>query len=102
MKIFDEILLDPETPRNDNLPILRERLADGAERFLDRGVDEAAGIDDDEVGARVSGRSRVALGAKLREDALGIDQRFRTTEGDETDFGVLTAFQGRSCSAARA
>jgi hypothetical protein len=48
------------------------------ERFLDRGVDETAGVDDDEVGAGVVLGGLVALGAQLREDALGVDQRLRT------------------------
>jgi len=75
---FYEIGFNPETAGNDNLSILCESLADRAERFLDRGIDEAAGIDDDEVGAGVVGRGGVALGAQLREDALGVDERFRT------------------------
>src|SRR5205814_9081917 len=49
------------------------------------GVDEAAGVDDHEVGVVVGGRGGVALGAQLREDALGIDQRLGTTEAYETD-----------------
>jgi len=67
-----------EAAGDDDFAVLRERLADGVERFLDRGVDEAAGVDDDEVGVIVARRGRIALGAKLREDALGIDERLRT------------------------
>jgi hypothetical protein len=73
-----EFLLDSQTTRDDDLAVFAERLADGAERFLDRGVDEAAGVDDDEVGAGVGGRGGVALGAQLREDALGVDERLGT------------------------
>jgi hypothetical protein len=71
------LFFNAQTPRDDHLAVLGERLADGAERLLDRGVDEAAGVDDDEVGAGVIGRGGVALGAQLREDALRIDQRLR-------------------------
>jgi hypothetical protein len=78
MYIGDEIFLDSKTSRHNDASILGERLADGAERLLDRGVDEAAGVDDDEVGAGVGGRGGVALGAQLREDALGVDQRLGT------------------------
>ena len=71
------LLFNPQTPRDDHLAVLGERLADGAERLLDGGVDEAAGVDDDEVGAGVVGRGGIALGAQLRENALRIDERFR-------------------------
>ena len=65
------------------LPFSRQRLADGVERFGDGGVDEAAGVDDDQVGAVIGRRDRVALGAQLRQDLLGIDQRLRAAERDE-------------------
>jgi hypothetical protein len=78
MSVTDEVVLDPEATRDDDFAILGERLADRLQRFLDRGVDEAAGVDDDEVGAGVVLGGVVALGAQLREDALGVDQRLRT------------------------
>jgi hypothetical protein len=78
VRLSNEFLLDAEAARDDDLAVFVERLADRAERFLDRGVDEAAGVDDDEVGAGVGGRGGVALGAQLREDALRVDQRLRT------------------------
>ena len=87
MFFFYEALLSPQTARHDNFAIPGERLADRPQGFLDRGVDEAAGVDDDQVGARVIGRGGVAFGAQLREDALGVYQCFRTAEGDEPDLG---------------
>jgi hypothetical protein len=72
------LLFDPQAPGHDDFSILRERLADGVERLLHRGIDEAAGVDDDEVGAGVARRGGVALGAQLREDALGVDQGLGT------------------------
>ena len=68
----------PEASSDDDLAVFIQRLADRIERLLHRGVDEAAGVDDDEIGAGVVGRGGVALGAQLREDALGVDQRFGT------------------------
>jgi hypothetical protein len=68
---------DPQAAGDHHLSILVERLADGVDGFPDRRVDEAAGVHDDEVSAGVARRGRVAFGAKLREDALGIDERFR-------------------------
>ena len=59
---------------------------------LDRGVYESAGIDDDEVGAGVVGRSDVALGPQLGEDALGINQRLGTAERYEPDFRTFQGF----------
>jgi hypothetical protein len=78
MRVADEVVLDAQATGDDDLAVLGECLADRMERFLDRGVDEAAGVDDDEVGAGVVLRGLVALGAQLREDALGVDQRLRT------------------------
>ena len=74
----DDVLFDTQAPRDHDFAVLGERFADRIERFLDRGVDEAAGVDDDEVGAGVVLGGFVALGAQLREDALGVDQRLRT------------------------
>ena len=52
-----DVALGAEAAGDDHLAVLGERLADRVERFLDGGVDEAAGVDDDEVGA-VVGRAR--------------------------------------------
>ena len=78
MRALDEIVLHAEAAGDHHLAVLVERFADRVERFLDRGVDEAAGVDDDEVGAGVVGRGGVALGAQLREDALRVDERLGT------------------------
>jgi hypothetical protein len=78
MNVLYQVLFRTQAARDYNPAILCERLADRAERFLDRGVDEAAGVDDDEVRAGVARRGGVALGAQLREDALGVDQRLGT------------------------
>ena len=77
MGVLYNAFFRPQAAGHDDLSVLLERFANGVERFLDGVVDEAAGIDDDEVGAGVVGRGRVALGAQLREDALGVDERFR-------------------------
>jgi hypothetical protein len=73
-----ELFFCSQTTRDHDLAVFAECLADGAERLLDRRVDEAAGVDDDEVRAGVGGRGGVALGAQLRENALRVDQRLRT------------------------
>src|SRR2546422_2358176 len=86
MILLDQIGLGAEAARHHHLAVLGERLADRAERLFHRGVDEAAGIDDDQIGAGVARRGGVALGAKLGEDALRVDQGLGTAERDETYF----------------
>ena len=59
VRILDEraAVLGAEAAGHDDLAVLGERLADRVQRFGDGGIDEAAGIDDDEIGAGV-GRAR--------------------------------------------
>jgi hypothetical protein len=71
---------------DDNLAVLRQRFADGVQRLLDRRVDEAAGVDDDEIRAGVVGRGDVTLGPELGEDALRVYKCLGTAEGNEPDF----------------
>ena len=84
---LDEIaaVLCAETAGDDHLAVLRERLADRRERLVDGGVDESAGVNDDQIGTLVGRRDRVAFGSKAREDLLRIDECLGTTEGDESD-----------------
>jgi hypothetical protein len=49
-------------------------------------IEEAAGVDDDDVGARMALAELVALRAQRGDDALGIDERLGAPEGDERDF----------------
>ena len=81
------ILLRAQAAGDDHLAVFMQRFTDGVERLLHRGVDEAAGIDDHQVGAVIRFCGVVAFGAQLGQDLFGIDQRLRTTEGDKTDFG---------------
>ena len=66
-----------------------EHLADDAERFLAGRLDEAAGVDDHDVGAVGVGRQGVAVLGQLAEHALGIDEVFRTAEADEGKRSLL-------------
>ena len=70
---------------DDHLAVLGERRADGGKRFRLRAVEEAAGIDDREIGVRMSPGELITFGAQPRDDALGIDQRFRAAERNEGD-----------------
>jgi len=85
MALEDALGLRPETARDDDATVLLQRLADRLERFIHGGVDEAAGIDHDQVGGRVRRGHLIALGAQPREDALGVHERLGTAETDESD-----------------
>jgi hypothetical protein len=74
----NDAFLCAEAAGDDYFAVFGERLADRVERFLDGGVDEAARVDDDEVGVVVRGRGDITLRAQLREDALGVDESLRT------------------------
>ena len=82
----DSIRLNAEAAGDNHAAVLTERLPDRLERFLLGGVQKAAGVDDDCVGAFVARRKLVTLGAELGDDAFRIDQRLWTTQADETDF----------------
>jgi len=66
----DGLIFSAEAAGDHHFPVLRQRLADRVERFLDRRIDEAARVDDDEIGVAVRGRRDIALRTQLRKDAL--------------------------------
>jgi hypothetical protein len=76
--LLDETFLCAKAAGDDHLAVLPKCLANGAERFLYCGVDEAAGVDDYEICILVIRRSGIALSTQLGEDALRIDERLRT------------------------
>ena len=82
--------LGAQAAGDDHLAVLGQRLADGVEAFPHRIVDEAAGVDDHQVGAGVGLRRGVALGAELGQDQFGVGQRLGTPKRDEAD-----AWRGR-------
>jgi hypothetical protein len=85
--VAGRILLGAEAAGDDDLAVFGQRLADGVERFLHGGVDEAAGVDDDEVGAVIGLGGLVAFRAQLGQDLFGVDQRLRAAERNEADLG---------------
>ena len=85
----DFFRLHAEAASDNDFAVFADGFADGRERFGHGFVDEAAGVDDDEVGVVVVFADGVAVGADLREDAFGIDQRFRTAEADKADGGLV-------------
>ena len=77
--------LRAEAAGDDDLAVGGERLADRVEALANRVVDEAAGVDDHQVGAGEGLRGRVALGAEPGQDQLGVGERLRAAERDEAD-----------------
>src|SRR5439155_24932884 len=65
------------------LLLQREHLADDGERFLPGRLDEATGVDDNDVGAVRVGRQRVAVLGQLAEHALGVDQVLGTAKANK-------------------
>jgi len=63
MAVEDLLRLGAEASGDDHLAILGQSFADGLQRLIHRGIDEAAGIDDHEVGRRVRGRDFIPFGA---------------------------------------
>ena len=75
-------------------PAVLMRLEDRLDRFLLRGVDERAGVDDEHVGILRGGGDLHAVRAHTAEHDLGIHEIFRATERDHADFfhkGILEA-----------
>ena len=64
-----------EAAGDDHLAVFRQRLADRIERFVDRRIDEAAGVDDHEIRGLVARGHLIAFGAQAGQDALRVDQR---------------------------
>ena len=81
--------LCPETAGDDHLAVLGQRFADGLQRFIHGGIDEAAGIDHHEVGLAIGGHDLIALGAQARQDTFGIDQCLGAAQADKAHFRAL-------------
>ncbi len=84
---LDLLGLGAHAAGDDDLAVLGHRLADGAERLLLGAVEEAAGVDDNDIGAVMLACQLVALGAQPGDDALGIHQRLGASQRYKADFG---------------
>ena len=70
---------------DDDPAVFGDGLADRLEALFLGGIEEAAGVDQHDVGAGVIGRHLIAFGAQLGEDSLGIDQRLGAAKRDHAD-----------------
>jgi len=104
VRLADHVRALAQAAGNDDFTVLGDRLADRVQRFGHGRIDEAAGVDHDHVGCIVALHDVIALDKQLGEDALGVDQRLRATEADETDFRAKGRFvlQGHAVEGARA
>ena len=73
---------------DDDPAVLGDRLADRFEALLLGAIEEAAGVDQHDVGAGIIGRHVIAVGAQLGQDALGVDQRLGAAERDHADLAA--------------
>ncbi len=71
---------------DDDAAILRHRLADRLQAFLLRAVEEAAGVDEHYIGARIVGRQAIAVGAQFGQNPFAVDECLRTAERNHADF----------------
>ena len=79
---------------HDHAAVLGDGFADCGQAFFLRTVEEAAGIDQDDIGAGVVRAHRIAVGAQAGEDALAVDERLGTAEADHPDL-LLIGDRGR-------
>jgi hypothetical protein len=92
--LADRFGLRTHAAGDDHSAVLGHCLPDRAERLGLRGIEKAAGVDDDDVGPVVTLRELVSLSTQLRDDALGIDQRLRAPERNERDLGCSSVHNG--------
>ena len=79
----------PKATGHDDLAIFPQGLPDRIERLFNRSIDEAAGIDDNQVGIAIGWHQVIAFRSKLRHDLFAIDQCLGAPETNETDAGRL-------------
>ena len=84
-----------QATRDDDAAVLLQRLPDSLQRLIDRGVDKAAGVDDNDIGGVVAGSHLIPFSPQLRKDPLGIHQGLGAAEADESDFRCAAAGHAR-------
>ena len=94
MRGTDHVFLDAEAAGDDDAAVLAQRLPDGLEALALGAVEEAAGIDEHDIGAGIVARKGIALRAQRRHDAFGIDEGLGAAEADKADFRGLGHLPG--------
>ncbi len=80
----------------DHATVFRNRFANRFEAFLLGGIEEAAGVDQHDVGTGIIGAHRVAIGAQAGKDAFGIDQSLGAAERNHADLLLVGDRSGGS------
>jgi hypothetical protein len=70
------------------LLLVLDHLEDGVDGLLLGGVDEAAGVDDDDLGVFGAGGEFGSVVVEEAHHDLGVDEVFGAAEGDEAYFGA--------------
>ena len=83
---LDHVRFGAEAAGDDDFPVGLYGFSDRFETLVAGAVEEAARIDQDEVGAGIVGCDLVAFGAQAGDDTFGIHERLRAAEGNDTDF----------------
>ena len=79
--------LGSETSGDDHTAVGGQRFTDGVEAFAHGVVDEAAGVDDHQIGTFEGFGGLVALGAQARKDQFGIGKGLGAAQAHETHLG---------------
>ena len=72
---------------DDDAAVFGDCLTDRFERFLLRGVEKAAGVDQHDVGPRIIEGHLIAIGAQFRQDAFAVDERLGAAKRNHADLG---------------
>ena len=72
---------------NNDAAVFFKRFGNCLQAFFNGFIDEAAGVDDDEVGVLIGRADAVAARAQLRHNTLGVDERLRAAERNKADDG---------------
>ncbi|MPN53195.1 hypothetical protein SDC9_200859 [bioreactor metagenome] len=79
--------LGTQATGHDHLAVGCQSFANSVQTFLDGIVNEAAGVDDDQIRAFKGLGSLVTLGAELRENQLAISQGLRAAQRNKAHLG---------------
>lgn len=86
---IDHFSSGAETAGDDHPTVFLQRFIDGIERFFDRGIDEATGIDNNHVGGIEIGHDVITLDAQLGNNLFRINAGLGTAEADEANPGHI-------------
>jgi hypothetical protein len=79
--------LGAQAAGDDHAAVLGQRFTDGVQAFLHGIVDEAAGVDDHQIGTFESLGGLIALGAQPGQDQFGIGQGLGAAQAHKADLG---------------